>query len=77
MMKIKKIISALLIFGFTVVPEVHGHGYVMTPRSRQWVATEVCYDCISNYISIPFQRMMICMLVEQILFLQKKTPMYQ
>ena len=42
-MKILSSISTLLIFTSDFISKADAHGYVMTPRSRQWVAAEVSY----------------------------------
>ena len=47
-------VSALLILASTLISRVEGHGYVTTPRSRQWVAAEVSllpFNILSYFIS--------------------------
>ena len=39
-------ISTVMILALSFISDATGHGYVMTPRSRQWVAAEVSFHLI-------------------------------
>jgi len=45
-------VIALLWFAFCNLENVDAHGYVQTPRSRQWVAAEVREQFLKRYLSI-------------------------